>query len=583
MSDTRRAFFAFLLIGIVLILTPKYIKLISGGPAPIPVTNDSTIVDLESSRPPVVQQPQRPNEPRLGATTRPQVIPELIAETVYEVTTPLYAAKVSSRAGGSFNEFELFEYKDGRSDGNVQLINDNLSDVNLRITYVNLDGDTVRLVDNFKLVNPPSSKFVNLEDGSTTFTYRYEFPSGAAVEKRLTFQADGYAIPVKIRWENPNLEIGLNTFEIAWVNGIQPTERLLKEDETYGKVYVYQGGVLENEGAINEAGLARQTFSGNTDWVAIRNKYFTVAMIANPTQPGAYGGMAGHANNIIDGTNGIALSSRYEMAIGYPSNQNVDMTLYLGPLSYSRIKALDVDLDRIMNFGFALIRPISKFVLWSLVSLHNFIPNYGIVLILFAVFIRIITNPLTKKSFVSTQKMQLVMPKVKQLQEKYKGNQQKISQETMKLYKSEGVNPLGGCLPILIQMPLLMALFMVFRSTIELRGAPFILWMQDLSTPDVVFTLPFSLPLYGDGVTVLALLMGITMFVQQKVSGAATNPQMKPMLYMMPVMMFFLFNTFPSGLNLYYAFSNILSIFQQRNIRKSLGMDTKPAVTLKKV
>ena len=252
---------------------------------------------------------------------------------------------------------------------------------------------------------------------------------------------------------------------------------------------------------------------------------------------------------------------------GWP---RTDLTLYMGPLSYSEIKGMDVEMERIMNFGFALIRPFSKGILWMLVALHNYIPNYGVILILFALGVRILTNPLTKKSATSTQKMQLIQPRITELQAKYKGNPQKLNQEMMALWRAEGVNPLGGCLPILIQLPLLWAFFIVFRTTIELRGQPFIWWVKDLSVPDVVFTLPFSIPLYGDGVTVLALIMGVTMFFQQKISGAGNNPQQKPMMYMMTGMFFLLFNRFPSGLNLYYAFSNFLAILQQRNIRKSL-------------
>ncbi|GAG32400.1 unnamed protein product, partial [marine sediment metagenome] len=237
--------------------------------------------------------------------------------------------------------------------------------------------------------------------------------------------------------------------------------------------------------------------------------------------------------------------TRFFMALGYDARQPVTMTLYLGPLSYFIIKDLEVDLERIMNFGFSLIRPISKLVLYTLVFFHDYIPNYGVVLILFAVIIRVLTNPLTKKSAVSTQKMQLVQPKVKALQEKYKGNPQKLNQEMRALWKAEGVNPLGGCLPMLIQMPVLFALFIVFRTTIELRDQPFILWVTDLSAPDVVYTLPFSIPLYGNGVTILAIIMGLTMFIQQKISGAGTNPQQKPMMYMMSGMFFLIFNQFP--------------------------------------
>ena len=260
------------------------------------------------------------------------------------------------------------------------------------------------------------------------------------------------------------------------------------------------------------------------------------------------------------------------MALGYDAGSPVKLNLYLGPLSYFIISDLEVGLEQIMNLGFSLIRPISKLVLYSLVYLHEVIPNYGVVLIIFAIVIRVVTNPLTKKSFTSTQKMQLVQPRVNELQEKDKGNSRKTNQGMTARWKREGVTPLGGCLPILIQMPLLWALFIVFRTTIELRGQPFIWWITDLSSPDVIFNLPFSLPLYGQGVTVLALIMGITMFLQQKLSGAASNPQQKPMMYMMSIFFFLIFNQFPSGLNLYYAFSNFLAIRQQRAISKHLAV-----------
>ncbi|UCH10217.1 MAG: membrane protein insertase YidC, partial [Fidelibacterota bacterium] len=464
------------------------------------------------------------------------------------------------------------EYRHGRSTGNVQLIHDVPRDVNLRLSYVNIAGDTVHLVNNFEVLSAPAQDSVLLSEGSLTLSYRHAFASGARVVKTLTLHADSYTIPIEIRWENADEELGINTYEIGWPNGLQPAEKVLREDETYGKVYVYQGGELEKEGSLRKGRLNRKTLKGNTEWVALRNKYFTSAFIANENQPGEYGAYSAVSVPYDDGGVEAENLTRYFMAMGYDAHQTVQMTLYLGPLSYFIIKDLDVDLDRTMNFGFSLIRPISKLVLLTLVFLHDFIPNYGIVLILFAIIIRILTNPLTKKSAMSTQKMQLVQPKVKVLQEKYKGNPQKLNQEMMALWKAEGASPFGGCLPILIQMPVLIALFTVFRSTIELRGQPFALWITDLSAPDLV--LPHIIPFFKAGISILALLMGVSVFLQQKISGAGANPQQKPMMYIMPIFLFVLFNSFPSGLNLYYTFSNILSIFQQYNIRKHLATET---------
>ncbi len=172
--------------------------------------------------------------------------------------------------------------------------------------------------------------------------------------------------------------------------------------------------------------------------------------------------------------------------------------------------------------------------------------------------------PLTKKSYKSMKEMQALQPIMQELNEKYKDNPQKKQQEVMSLYKEYGVNPLGGCIPMILQMPLLIALFNVFRSTIELRGAAFIWWITDLARPDTVAVLPFSIPLYGNTLNILPLFMGITMFIQQKMT--MKDPKQKAMVYLMPIFLTLLFNSFPSGLNLYYALFNLFSIAQEKLI-----------------
>lgn len=570
--DAKRAVLAFILIALVLILTPRYLRWIAPDTEEEVPAREKALTATDSVlAPPAAKTPALPDQVEAPALKPPaQPAPQRWPEKVVNIETELYKATVSSRGGGSLKYFELKNYRHGKGTGNVQLITESGDDINLCLGYINLEGDSTYLVGNFEVLAAPGAESTYLSDGSLTLAYRYAFPSGARVTKRLTFQADSYTIPVEVQWEHPELELGINTYEIGWPNGLRPAEKKIKEDKTYGKVYVYQGGELANQGAVRKGRVERQQLNGSTQWVALRNKYFTAAYISDPGKPGVYGAYSATAVPYAEAGSANESITRFFMAIGYDARQPVTMTLYLGPLSYFIIKDLEVDLERIMNLGFSLIRPISKLVLYTLVFFHDYIPNYGVVLILFAVIIRVLTNPLTKKSAVSTQKMQLVQPKVKALQEKYKGNAQKLNQEMMALWKSEGVNPFGGCLPILIQMPVLFALFIVFRTTIELRGQPFILWVTDLSVPDVVYTLPFSIPLYGSGVTILAIIMGATMFIQQKISGAGANPQQKPMMYMMAGMFFLIFNQFPSGLNLYYAFSNILAIFQQRNIRRQL-------------
>ncbi|MBU1983209.1 membrane protein insertase YidC, partial [bacterium] len=187
------------------------------------------------------------------------------------------------------------------------------------------------------------------------------------------------------------------------------------------------------------------------------------------------------------------------------------------------------------------------------------------VIIIFSVLVKVILWPLTRKSQISMKKMSALQPEIKELRETHKKNPQAMNQAMMKLYKERGVNPVSGCIPLLFQMPILYALFIVFSSTIEFRQSPFILWITDLSLPDVIFHLPFSIPLYGSGVAVLPLVMGVTQFFMSK--RQVTDPNQKLMVYIMPVFMTLIFNMFPSGLTLYYTLFNVLAMVEQRLIK----------------
>jgi len=297
--------------------------------------------------------------------------------------------------------------------------------------------------------------------------------------------------------------------------------------------------------------------------VAVRNKYFT--SIVTPVSREA---TAMRLSGTKKWTTEPQLK-RYSTSLVLPYQEQRVQTdsfyVYIGPLDYSELNGYDQGFERMMNFGWSPIRPISKLVLWAFTTIHQVIPNYGLVLILFGVVIKILVFPLTKKSYVSMKEMQNLQPKVQELREKYKDDSQKMNEEMMKIYKEHGVNPVGGCLPMLLQMPLLYALFIVFRSTIELRGAEFIGWIKDLSQPDTVLTLPFSIPLYGADVNILPLIMAGTMIGQQRMTATGTTgSQQKMMMWFMPVFFLLIFNNFPSGLNLYYALFNIMTIIQQK-------------------
>ena len=238
--------------------------------------------------------------------------------------------------------------------------------------------------------------------------------------------------------------------------------------------------------------------------------------------------------------------------------------VYLGPLEHETLGTYGAELEKMMSLGWAwVIRPIAEYIFLPLFTgIHYFIPNWGIVIVVFSILIKLALHPLTKTSMRSMKRMQALQPMMEEMKEKYKDDPQKMNQAVMGLYKEYGVNPAGGCLPLLFQMPILYALFAMFRSAIELRQAAFFGWITDLAVPDILFTLPFKLPLFGlQEISGIALLMGVSMFVQQKMT--VKDPWQKMMVWMMPVMFTLLFNSFPSGLNLYYAVFNILSVGQQ--------------------
>ena len=224
-----------------------------------------------------------------------------------------------------------------------------------------------------------------------------------------------------------------------------------------------------------------------------------------------------------------------------------------------------------MNRGFSWLEPLTRFFEIALDTLYRYIPNYGLAIIVLTILVRIFTAPLMAKQMRSAERMRALQPKMKELQERYKDDRQKQSEETMKLYREEKVNPIAGCLPLLLQFPVLIGLFYALRSSIGLRHAPFALWINDLSQPATLFVMPgIDFP-----IRLLPIVMGASMFVQQKMTPTTgMDPaQARMMLIMMPAMMLFISYTFPSGLVLYWTVSNLLGIAQQYWIRKQ----TQPA------
>jgi len=462
----------------------------------------------------------------------------------------------------NFNDYvQLIDYKKGGS---------------YDVSFVSIDGRGINTKDITFISDKPAAKYKIDENDSLTINYSFELEPGKILTKSYTFFGGKYEIKSKISFAGFNELISNNSYDLVWSNGIRSVERNSVDEANYSNASVYYGDeqVIVNASSVGEKEV--KEFRGRVDWLTVRNKYFAAIIIPDDTKrvEGAY----------IEGMQEVrgkdGLHETYEARLTLPfQNQRVEtqsFTLFIGPVDYKELEAYGRNLVKIVDFGsfFGLkfiVRPIAEYILLPLFQfIHLFIPNYGFVLIIFSIIIKIVVYPLTKTSYQSMKKMQALQPMITELKEKLKDDPQKMNKETMKLYSTYGVNPAGGCLPMLLQMPIFVALWGMFQSAIDLRQQPFVGWITDLSQPDVIFHLGTKLPLIGiQEISGLAVLMGITTFVQQKMT--IKDPKQQALIYMMPIMLTLLFMSFPSGLNLYYFMFNVLSIAQQYYINHQGG------------
>ncbi len=444
------------------------------------------------------------------------------------------------------------------------------------LSFVSVDGKGVNTKDLFFSCDKKLSNYKIEKNDSLVINYKFEPEAGKYILKTYTFYGNRYEIKSKITFVGFDNLISNDTYDLTWNNGIRPVERNSVDEANYSNASVYYGDeqVIVNASSMGEKEV--KEFHGRIDWVTIRNKYFAAIII--PDDPQKVEGAYIQGTHEAVGKNGV--KETYDVRLTLPfQNRKIEtqsFTLYIGPVDYNQLKSLGSTLVRIVDFGsfFGLkfiIRPIAEYVLLPLFQfLHSIIPNYGFVLIVFSIIIKLVVYPLTKSSYQSMKKMQALQPKIAELKEKLKDDKEKLNKETMKLYSTYGINPAGGCLPIALQMPIFVALWGMFQSSLELRQQPFFGWIKDLSQPDVIYNLGFKMPLFGiQEISGLALLMGVTTFVQQKMT--VKDPNQKALVYVMPVMLTLLFMSFPSGLNLYYFMFNLLSIIQQYYINHQSG------------
>ncbi len=422
-------------------------------------------------------------------------------------------------------------------------------------------------------------------DGAKSVVMRLPVAEGAYLEYRyLIYDTEAperdYLVDFDVRLVNMAPEMANQTqIQIDWANTTFKNEKGFQNENMYTTLS-YR---FPDETSIEELGMSEGAKSKNistqVNWVAFKQQFFSSVFIAPDN--------VSYANLAFDTAapeSSLLKTFTAQMGVPYtPQTEGYDFAFYFGPNKYSILKKIgepggaDIYLERLVPLGWGIFGWVNR---WCVIPVFDFLRNYigsfGIIIFILVLLVKLVISPLTYKSYVSMAKMRLVKPQIDELAKKYPKPEDamKKQQATMELYKKAGINPMGGCIPMLIQMPILIAMFRFFPASIELREQPF-LWADDLSSYDSIVNLPFSIPFYGDHVSLFALLMAVSLFgyswfnYQQT---ASSQPQMAGMkfmmVYMMPIMMLFWFNSYSSGLCYYYLLSNIFTIGQTLVIRR---------------
>lgn len=397
------------------------------------------------------------------------------------------------------------------------------------------------------------------------------------LEYRYSVKHNSYMVgfDVNVVGMNDLIASNSNYLNFTWAHAGPRLEKKSKygEDNYTSVNYKYYEDDVEK---LRPAKSSGETLTTRVKWISFKHLFFNSTIIADEAFPTAEVKYDYHGeSNKYVGDFYADIAFPYENK----SNQTYGMRFYFGPNHYHTLKQYDISLDRLISLGYSILRPVNRYLVIPVFNLlRNHIGNFGIIILLLTIFIKIILLPFTYKSYLSQAKMKALKPEMDELNEKFgKDKPMEKQQAVMALYKKAGVNPLGGCLPMLLQMPILFAMFFFFPGAIELRQESF-LWAQDLSSYDSILNLPFTIPLYGDHVSLFCLLMTVTTILSTKLNSQATTstqtmPGMKTMMYLMPVMFLFILNSYPAGLSYYYFLANLITIGQMFLFQKFIDED----------
>jgi YidC/Oxa1 family membrane protein insertase len=476
-----------------------------------------------------------------------------IAKTI-TVDTPLFKIKISEKRA-AFTSFVLKDYRE-KAEKDAPLKELITADFPLETVILGFTGNSIPDLENAVYSTDPDRETFTVSESDQELTFYWESDSGIKIEKIFTFSPESYLIGLTVKIKNGSDQTIQDHLTLA-LRAITPKAK---------RMYGFEGPSALIDNQLEEIKIddieEQSTFSGNLKWIAIQDRYFLSSIIAQN------GGQA--SMKLTLQTNDIIESQfvQPEKIIRPGTQHQHDYYLFFGPKSMRIVNKVGHDLGKAVDFGWFDF--IAKPCLWLMNFLHDFIPNYGLAIIILTIMIKVVLWPLGSKSYKSMSEMKKIQPLMKEIREKHKDDKKKMNQEVMALYKTYKINPLGGCLPMVVQLPVFFALYRMLYQAIELRHAPFFFWINDLSAPDRLFRFGFSIPFMEPpyGIPVLTLVMGASMLLQQKMSPPMGDPTQAKMMMLMPIVFTVIFINFSSGLVLYWLVNNILSIAQQYYIQR---------------
>ena len=462
-----------------------------------------------------------------------------------------------SNKGGEPRTIELLDFK--TSDGKPLFLQQgSFNRTGLKIPLAN--NQSLNTSDAYFAPQPVQKN----ADGSQTISYRLGTSASQYLEYVYTLKADSYLVDYTINLIGMQNVLPKGNINFQWNSQADRQEHNMEQERLNNQIH-YRFANKDHD-YFTLTNRSQEKLDKPIQWISFKQQFFNITLLARKENfaSAEINTKVPESGNIV-GQNMTTLAIPYNGAAAY----SFPMEVYYGPNHYQTLKRMDVDLEKIIPLGsgiFAFVKYVNK---WIIIPVFNFLgsltSNYGLIILLLTIFIRLIIAPFTYQSYVSAAKMKVLKPELDELRAKYKDDQQSFGVEQMKLFRSAGVNPLGGCLPALMQLPILVAMYSFFPSSIELRQESF-LWAKDLSTYDSIYTFGFNIPFYGDHISLFTILMTITSLILAFYNRGMTdqsNPVMKYMPYVFPVMLLGIFNKLAAALTYYYFLSNVISILLQ--------------------